>query len=168
MSIMVRKLLVRHGLSEANNRHNRGTAAFGAPDAPLMLEGTWQARNLSIHPLLARFALSTSVATSTLVRTQETGLYAGFTHQVPYPELDEVTMDELGNISRQELGYFLHETHSLPPGSIEASDSFFAHIPDEPIIFSHGLKIASICARLGQHQDERLIPRFCEVREVEL
>ncbi len=161
-------LVVRHGLSEANNRKNIGTPAFGSRNAELMREGREQARKIP-EALLSRFAITASgvtVATSTLLRTQQTAQEAGFVTCRQYEELDEIEPETLG-INRLQLRAMLDQDE-LPKGVLDQAATTLESPPREAIWFSHGLRIAGICALLGEHQDERLIPKFCEIRELTL
>ncbi|HTE58138.1 MAG TPA: histidine phosphatase family protein [Verrucomicrobiae bacterium] len=72
-------LVARHGLSEANNRDNYGTPAFGNPEAPLMPQGREQATELG-EKLTSEYGFdlaSEPVAVSMMRRTQDTAITAG-------------------------------------------------------------------------------------------
>ena len=158
-------LLVRHGLSEANNRANVGGMAFGAASAPLMKLGRDQAA-LARAVLEDQYGIeleNTAVATSDLLRTQQTARLAGFTTLRSYAQLDEVKhgLDPLRLRAILDSG-------QLPKIAIEAAEVTLANPPAEKVWFSHGLRIAGVCAVLGIHQELRLIPRFCEIRQIEL
>lgn len=53
------KVLVRHGLSEANNRNNIGNLAFANAAAPLMAEGIQQGHTAS-EQLVSTYGISYS------------------------------------------------------------------------------------------------------------
>lgn len=164
----MRIYIVRHGISEANNRENIGTPAFGDPDAPLMQLGIEQARSIP-QKLLAQNALVNYggvVATSTLRRTQQTAFEAGFEHQLPYYELDEVepAIIGMGRLAIKEMT----DDGQLPEMVLREAEQTLLHPPQATLWFSHGLKIAGICKVLNQHQDKPLIPKFCEVRRLTL
>ena len=156
-------LVIRHGLSEANNRNNLGTLAFASGQAPLMEHGREQARLLG-KTLAESFGIipdGKQVATSEMARTQETAREAGFQHLSTYAILNEVSHGmELTDL-RAAL-----DKRQLPPAAIEAAEAILETPPSEDVWFTHGLVIASLCQVLGAAQDERFIPRFCEVREL--
>jgi phosphohistidine phosphatase SixA len=156
-------LVVRHGLSEANNRENYGTPAFGNPDAGLMPKGEDQARNLG--DLLVRdfgVDLTTEpVAVSELRRTQETAQYAGFQNLVIYKALNE----EKGGLTDKEVLDYLVNRRS-PDATIRAVRALIDNPPVERIWFTHAFVIATLCNELGVYGNARFTPRFCEVREL--
>jgi phosphohistidine phosphatase SixA len=158
-------LIIRHGLSEANNRNNLGTLAFASGEAPLMEHGREQARLLG-KALAETFGIvpaDKQVATSEMTRTQETALEAGFQHLSTYAILNEVSHGmELADL-RAAL-----DKKQLPAIAIEAAEAILETPPNEDIWFSHGLVIASLCQVLGVAQSERFIPKFCEIRELPL
>jgi hypothetical protein len=159
-------LVIRHGLSQANNRENIGTPAFGHRDAALMDAGREQARAIPAE-LSARYGIAPdgmAVATSTLYRTKETAREAGFAETTEYAVLDEIEQDA---ITRPELRRML-DAGRLPQVALDAAELTLASPPPERIWFSHGLRIAGLCAILGVYQGERPIPRFCEIRELPL
>jgi len=158
-------LVIRHSLSEANNRANVGTPAFASAEAPLMDGGRIIAGVLGIT-LHENYHIDTSeafAATSTMLRTPETAMCAGFdpSHLVAYPILDEVPkMREFA-----ELRAML-DAGIVPPEAIEAAYRVLENPPQEEIWFTHGLVIAGLCKVLGVYQDARTVPKFCEVREL--
>jgi hypothetical protein len=157
-------LVIRHGLSQANNRENIGSPAFGHRDAELMDLGREQARNIPVD-LLRHFGIVDTdcfVATSTLLRTIQTATEAGFAKQHQYSQLDEV---EHKGLEGTELRAMLRD-NQLPPVALTAAAVTLEKPPTEKVWFTHGLRIAGLCALLGVHRDERLIPRFCEIREL--
>lgn len=155
-------LVVRHGLSQANNRENYGTPAFGNPNASLMDEGVIQATHL--QPILAKNHNSdTIVAVSTMRRTWETANFAGFHTLRPYKSLDELTK----NLTLEEIAH-MKATREIPRIAIQAAEYALNNPPEEEIWFSHGVLIAAMCKVLNVHQDKDLIPAFCEIRELPL
>ncbi|MEO7617210.1 MAG: phosphoglycerate mutase family protein [Candidatus Saccharibacteria bacterium] len=157
--------LVRHGLSEANNRDNIGTPAFASTGAPLMELGREHARKAGVElvqdwshdPLMP-------VAVSELLRTQETAFEAGFVRQKTYPILNE---------SYSELDYpalrQLLDDGDLPAAAFESARLLLADPPLEKVWFTHGLVIAGVCDILGiADQFDSLIPRFGEIRKIEI
>lgn len=115
--------------------------------------------------LLARYgivAASQDVAVSTLRRTQETAQDAGFRSQTQYPLLDEIAQDAIQGIKFREM----KEAGVLPDVAIWAAEQLLENPPVEGIWVTHGLLIAGLCKVLDVYQDERLIPRFCEIREI--
>ncbi|HET8884536.1 MAG TPA: histidine phosphatase family protein [Candidatus Saccharimonadales bacterium] len=158
-------LVIRHGLSEANNRDNYGTPAFGNPEAPLMPMGRKQAAALG-KLLVKDFGVDLAnepVAVSTMRRTQETAIAAGFTGLHLYPELNE----EKGNMTDAETRAAL-QTRQPPEATLAAARLLIEHPPVEKIWITHALLIATICQELGVYQNERFTPKFCEVRELPL
>jgi len=156
--------IVRHGISEANNRNNVGTMAFANPNAPLMGLGREQAKDLGVEMVIARgFSSDEPIAVSELVRVQETARLAGFYTTRAYPGLNEAVhglpLDDL----RTLLG-----KGELPPKAIVQAETLLNNPPEERIWISHGLVIAGLCQALGIYQDKRLIPAFCEIRELDL
>lgn len=161
MSIIV----IRHGLSEANNRKNYGTPAFGNPEAPLMSEGREQASELS-ELLVRDFGIELAdepVAVSMMRRAQETAIVAGFRKLHLYPELNE----EKGEMTDAETRIAL-ETRRPPEATLTVARLLIEQPPTERIWVTHALLIATICQELGVYQDERFTPKFCEVRELPL
>jgi broad specificity phosphatase PhoE len=161
-------LVIRHGLSAANDRNNIGTLAFGAKDAPLMELGREQARRRAAT-LPADYGIipqTTSVAVSELARTQETAGVMGFqsAHMTPYASLNEVSHGMEGAALRALLN-----RGALPPAALQAAEIILHQPPAEAVWVTHGLVIAGLSQTLGvSHQFERLIPRFCEVRELDI
>lgn len=150
-------LVIRHGLSEANNRDNIGSLAFAAEDAPLMEQGHNQAIQLR-DVLLGTYHTVpevTPAATSELLRTKQTAKDAGFCITQAYAQLDEVKHGmDLGEL-RTMLDY-----GQLPRIALEAAAQTLQERPAEAVWFTHGLRIAGLCALLGVYQDQRLIPPF--------
>jgi broad specificity phosphatase PhoE len=158
-------LIIRHGLSEANNRENYGTPAFGNPEAPLMPSGRGQASALG-ELLVTDFGIELAtqpVAVSMMRRTQETAIVAGFRKLHLYPELNE----EKGNMSDAETKTAL-QTRRPSDATLAAARLLIEHPPLEKIWITHALLIATICQELGVYQAERFTPKFCEVRELPL
>ncbi len=160
-------LAIRHGLSHANNRENYGTPAFGNPNAGLMDEGILQAKNLS--PILIQdYTIdinNTTVAVSEMRRTWETANFVGFHMLRPYESLNEIT----SNLTFKEINQ-IKASRQLPRIALRAAEDVLNNPPEEKIWFTHGLLIASMCKVLDIYQDpdDRLIPRFCEIRELPL
>lgn len=159
MSIIV----VRHGLSEANNHENIGTLAFGAADAPLMEKGREQARAVGTV-LLDDYAIRPDepVAVSTYLRTQQTATEAGFTRQTQYEQLREVDH----GMDLADLRAML-DANRIPDTAVAHAESLLGAMPPERVWFTHGLVIAGLCKVLDVYTD-RLKPRFGEVRELPL
>jgi phosphohistidine phosphatase SixA len=156
-------LVIRHGLSEANNRHNAGSLAFASGEAPLMALGREQAHQLG-EKLAAHYGIdvaSQQVATSTLRRTQETAHEAGFTAITAYASLDEVKH----GMELPDLRTALYKRH-LPYAALVAVETILNDPPPEQVWITHGLVIAGLCEVLNVAQGERFIPKFCEVREL--
>ncbi len=155
------KIVIRHSLSEANNAKG---LAFGHADAPLMEEGRNRIRHQLIPALAQRgiVAANSPVAVSRLLRTAQTATEAGFQTITPYVRLNEV---EHG-LEGAELRALL-DAGGLPERALEHAAALLDNPPAEAIWISHGLVIAGLCAVLGlNHQYERRVPRFCEIREL--
>lgn len=158
-------LVVRHGLSEANNRENYGTPAFGNPEASLMPAGREQAITLG-GKLATKYGIvvaTESVAVSMMRRTQETAIVAGFRKLSLYPELNE----EKGNMSDADTALAL-KMRRPPEATRIAARHLIEHPPEEKLWVTHALLIATICQELGIYENERFTPRFCEIRELPL
>lgn len=159
----MRILAIRHQISEANNRENYGTPAFGNPDAPLMPQGREAAPEIGER--LEReygFVIADQVvATSMMRRTQETAIAAGFRWLHVYPELNE----EKGGLPDNEIREAL-TARTPPEATVQAAHALIENPPQEPIWFAHGLLIATLCQELEVHQDQRFVPRFGEIREL--
>ena len=162
----MQKYIVRHGLSQANNHENFGTPAFGSAGAELMPEGWAHARHAG-KVLVSNYhfnPVTTHVATSHMRRTQQTALGAGFApeNMTAYSLLDEVTsglsFDQIANAILLEIP---------PPSAIAQVEALLDNPPEEPIWFTHGLVIASICYIRGI-TTTRFIPRFGEVRKINI
>jgi phosphohistidine phosphatase SixA len=153
-------LVVRHGLSDANNRES---LAFGQAEAGLMLRGRDQAAALGsrLHREYNIDPKETNVAVSEFRRTYETATRAGFNRLIVYPTLNEVSH----GMELVDLRMSLDEGR-LPSVAIENAVSILENPPDETVWVTHGLVIAGLCAALGIYQSERLIPQFCEVRKL--
>lgn len=161
----MRKLLVRHALSNANNRELYGTPAFGNPNSGLMPEGINQAINLGAF-IVSEYGINISeenVATSRFRRTQQTATIAGFRHIYFYSSLNEVK----GNLSDIEVREAINLKN--PPKETKLAARNLINNPSiEDIWFTHGLLIAALCQELGLNNYDRFIPKFCEIREIEL
>jgi broad specificity phosphatase PhoE len=158
-------LVVRHGLSEANNRENYGSPAFGNPDAPLMEAGRIQAISVG-NQLEEDFGIDREtdiVAVSTMLRTQETAVVAGFHKISIYPLLNE----EKGNLADEEVRAAI-DTKRPPELTRKAARFLIENKLPEKVWISHGLLIATICQELGVYTNERFTPRFGEIRELPL
>lgn len=158
-------LVVRHGLSEANNRKNYGTPAFGNPEAGLMPAGRDQAVMLGGR-LATEFNVELGVepvAVSMMRRTQETAIVAGFRKLAIYPELNE----EKGGLSDADIAIAL-KTKCPPEATRIAARLIIERPPQEKIWITHALLIATICQELGVYGNARFTPKFCEVRELSL
>ncbi|MDL2341963.1 MAG: histidine phosphatase family protein [Patescibacteria group bacterium] len=158
-------LVIRHALSEANNRNNIGTLAFASMEAALMELGVRQAEALGAK-LTAEYSVdpaTTTIAVSNLRRTQETAQKAGFKIVNRYAVLNEVSH----GITLPHLRGLLDQNF-LPVEALTAAEDILAAPPTEPIWITHGLVIAGLCNVLNIHQEKKLIPKFCEIRELDL
>lgn len=158
------KLVIRHALSEANNRDNLndGKPAFGAPWASLMPDGEQQARELGqrLHDEYGLVVAKTPVATSNFKRAEDTAKLAGFVKRRTAAILGEVDH----GLAPLKLRAML-DRNEFPPASHEAAEAVLNNPPHEPVWVAHGLLIAALCDVLGV-KSERFIPRFCEVRKL--
>lgn len=159
------KLVIRHGLSEANNRENYGTPAFGNPNAGLMKQGVRQAIELGDALRRNDFidADQPIVAVSQMRRTWETANLAGFHSLRPYALLNEVSH----GLSLEDKAR-IKATRILPLVALRAAEEVLSNPPEEYIWFSHGLLIASMCKVLNiyQNPNDTFYPDFCEIREL--
>jgi hypothetical protein len=156
-------LVVRNGLSEANNRDNYGTPAFGNPRAGLMEDGEVQAAAMGVllHDTFGIDFANEPVAVSMMRRTQETAIVAGFRKLSIYPELNE----EKGGLSDSEIRIAL-DSKQPPEATKKAARLLIENPPSEIVWVTHALLIATICQELGAYTNERFTPRFCEIREL--
>lgn len=157
--------MIRHALSEANNRNNIGTMAFASADAHLMPEGQKQARHLG-DELLMHHGINpptTRIAISELRRTAETAERAGFRDLQQYSELNEVVHGLEPTVLRKIL-----DDGELPSIALERARVILENRPKESIWLTHGMVIAALCRLMGVYKDARLIPRFCEIRTLPL
>ncbi len=156
------KLLVRHGLSEANNYENYGTPAFGNPESSLMPKGREQATKLG-GLLVTRYTIDVAtepVAVSMMRRAQETAIVAGFRYLHICPELDE----EKGGVPDEQVKEMLLNRQS-PEATRTAARNLIENPPEEKVWVLHAWLIATICDELDINF-ERFTPKFCEVREL--
>lgn len=156
------KLLVRHGVSEANDK---SSLAYGSPEANLLPLGTQQATSLGLE-LVSGFGIVPAeepVAISCMRRTRQTAQYAGFSTIHEFELLNEAT-------SGLEM-WEIHESltkQQAPRTAIAKAEALLARPLSERVWITHGLVIAGLCEVLGIYKSERFIPRFCEIREIEL
>lgn len=155
-------IVARHGLSEANNQNNIGTIAFANPNALLMDLGKQQAKELGTQLRSKGFDLNCAVAVSELQRTQLTARFAGFKYLHKYSLLNEVSH----GLPLLELRQLI-DSKVLPQEAIDQANSLLNDPPKEQLWISHGLVIAGLCKVLKVHQNKRLIPNFCEIRDLE-
>lgn len=156
------KLVARHGLSYANMY---GTPAYGSPDASLSSQGIEQAEDLGLL-FQSEFGINVAeeaVAVSAMKRSQETATNAGFVDLTIYSELDEVKGSLTGEEIRAAIG------NKMPPEATRlAARRIIENPPEQRVWVSHGLLISAICFELGIYEENRFIPKFCEVRELPL
>lgn len=149
------KLLIRHGLSEANDRHR---PAFGSPDASLMYRGWFDAfeAGSTLEEMGVDIA-ATQVATSTMLRTKQTALGAGSLpeNMTAYDSLDEVKHG-LGFVTLR----FMLDNRIYPIAALEAADQLLDSLPHQPVYFTHGLRISSVIYMANGHAPEPFIPKF--------
>jgi phosphohistidine phosphatase SixA len=156
------KLVIRHEFSDANNRELYGSPAFDNPNAALDPRGVENAVKIG-DTLLFQYDINTAtepVAVSSMLRTQETAIYAGFKNLVIYPELNE----EKGGLSDEEISEALHARRS-PEATIQAVRRIIETPPAERVIIMHAYLIATLGNELGLYSDVRFTPKFGEIRE---
>ena len=160
------KLLVRHGLSKANDRNNVGALAFGRPDAGLMELGRTNARDLNgiFRTNFGFIPEETPVATSDLLRTKETAREAGFLNLAHYACLNEV----IHGMELPELRHMLRIERKVPTAASRQAERILTNPPTESIWFTHGLVIIGLCNVLGIEREHttRFVPEFCEIVEL--
>lgn len=103
----------------------------------------------------------TPVAVSRLARTRQTARSAGFVAITPYGQLNEVKH----GMELAELRTML-DAGKLPEIALREAEATLKNPPQQSVWITHGLRIAALCAVLDVYQNERLIPRFCEIREL--
>jgi hypothetical protein len=153
-------LIVRHGLSSANDRNSE---AFGHADAPLLPLGVEQSvdagrQMASVYGIDAK---RWTAAASEMRRSQDTASAAGFTVVRSYAVLNEVdvpkTPDLKAALNRREI----------IPEARAAAQAVLDNPPKERIWFSHGYLIAALCELTEVDTSGlRFIPRFGEIREL--
>jgi phosphohistidine phosphatase SixA len=160
LCIIMPILIVRHGLSEVNNKES---AAFGQPYAQLMAPGIEQAAAVGIA-LATEHGIDceqTAAAASDMYRSQQTAAIAGFTAVRNYTILNEVDVPKT-----PELRAVL-DSHQFVPEALAAAEKVLSSPPEEKIWFSHGYLIAALCELTGADTTgQRFIPRFGEIREL--
>jgi hypothetical protein len=105
----------------------------------------------------------TPVAVSTMRRTGETALAMGFRLQTGYAQLSEVADH---GMDLADLRKMLN-AGELPDAAVTRAEMLLSSPMEERIWITHGLVIAGLCKVLGLQEDhERLVPRFCEIREL--
>jgi phosphoribosylformylglycinamidine (FGAM) synthase PurS component len=153
-------LVVRHGLSEANDKNS---AAFGLPDAELLPLGIEQARNAGglLTDIYGIDTLGNTAAASDMLRSQQTARIAGFARVTNYAILNEVDVPKTPELRAVlDRGEVIREAR-------EAAEQVLANPPVENVWFSHGYLIAAMCELTGVDTNGlRFIPRFGEIREL--
>lgn len=161
--------VARHGFSEANNRENVGTLAFGNKYAGLEEAGIAHARQLG-HTLLTQHGIDlsiTPVATSTYTRAIETATEAGALLQTHHSLLDELEPEQTG-IPRTEIRDVI-ASRKFPAKVLKIVEQRLETPPPETVWITHGVFIATMCVVLEQdEQFENLKPEFGEVRKLEI
>jgi len=158
------KLVGRHSLSEANNRNNYGTPAFGHADAPLMAEGRSMAQTMGVEfeAIYGIIPAATPAAVSKMLRAQETAREAGFVDLNEYEILNEVDTRLPHPELKDAIANRRHTSIAL-----KAAELILENPPEEQVWITHGLIIASLCEVLGvAKQFEHFVPKFGEIREL--
>lgn len=160
-------VLIRHSLSEANNRENYGKPAFGNPKSPLMPKG-WEQAAKAAALLTSKYGVvlgNTRAATSTMQRSKDTGEGIGFGVCTEYACLDEVDP----GISHEELRALLNR-REVPAAALVKADIILEDPPRERFWVTHGLTMLGLLDRFGIERpaDGRFVPGFCEAIEIPL
>lgn len=151
--------IARHGVSRANDHND---PAFGKPDAGLLPAGVEQAIEMGGYfDNLGFDNLNTVVAISTMKRSRQTALAAGFFALQPYKLLDELCLETHEKMAAKH-------SQKLPIESLKETEALLNNPPQEKIWVTHGLRAACIFKILDIYQNEPFIMRFCEVREVSI
>ncbi|MCL2173717.1 histidine phosphatase family protein [Candidatus Saccharibacteria bacterium] len=155
-------LLIRHALSEANNRDNIGKPIHGSWGAPLMDEGREQAKELgkTLETIYGIDVANTPVAVSEIRRAQETAEYAGFTELQAYSSLNEFDADDWPGLLQD-----LADGHP-PRQLLDCARELLANPPEENIWITHGVLIAAIGYVLRVERYGRQYPYFCEITPI--
>ena len=152
-------LLIRHAKTDAN-RLTR--AVFGKLGAPINDEGKQQAEKLHDELIKRNIDSATEpVVVSELLRTQQTAELAGFKNITVNPLLNEVnTADPKQTLELVAQG-------ELPEEAIVAAHAILANPPKQKIWVTHGLVIAAIRQVLNVSGTEDLVPKHCEIVEID-
>lgn len=153
-------LVVRHGLSEANDKNS---AAFGQAHAELLPLGIEQARESGLV-LVNDYGIDFTkhnAAASNMLRSQQTAYFAGFAAVKNYVILNEVDVPKTPELRAVlDRGELISEARRAAVRVLE-------NPPEETVWFSHGYLIAALCELTGADTTGlRFIPRFGEVREL--
>ncbi len=153
-------LLIRHAKTEAN-RLTR--ALFGKEGAPINDEGIEQVNALHKELLDLGVDLDTEpVVVSELLRTKQTAELAGFKNVTVNPLLNEVnTVDPKHTLALVSQG-------KLPEEAKVAAKAILANLPKQRVWITHGLVIAGILYELGTVDPKNLIPKLCEIIEIDI
>lgn len=153
-------LVIRHAKTDAN-RLTR--AVFGKSGAPINDEGKQQAEKL--HDELIKLNIdpvTEPVVVSELMRTQQTAELAGFKKIEVNPLLNEVnTMDPKHTLELVAQG-------KLPEEAIVAAKAILANPPKQRIWVTHGLVMAGILQVLKMAGIKNLVPKHCEIVEIDI
>lgn len=152
--------LIRHAES-TGTRYNRHLFPRGG--APLSNLGETQAS--SLHQIIKDLHIDfdQTVATSELIRTQQTAKLAGFKNLHIYPELNEI---EHG-LEKDEIEALISKKQ-LTPASLLAATKLLSNPPKETIWFTHGMLIASIAEKLGISKEQLFIPDMGTITKITL
>lgn len=153
-------LIIRHAKTDAN-RLTR--AVFGKSGAPINDEGRQQAEKLHNELIIRNINLATElVVVSELLRTQQTAELAGFKNITVNPLLNEVnTADPKHTLELVAQG-------KLPEEAIVAATALLANPPKQKIWVTHGLVIAGLLEITNSANPENLIPKHCEIIEIDV
>lgn len=153
-------LLICHAQTDANRVTRQ---AFGKQGAPLNDVGIQQATLLRQQVLAYHLEPTNEpVAVSGLLRTKQTAEIAGFTQIIVNSVLNEINTPDPQKTS------MLIRRGILPEEATAAARKVLANPPKEMIWITHGLLIAAILVELKLAAPRKLIPGFCEIREIRL
>lgn len=152
--------LVRHAES-TGTRYNRHE--FSKEGAPLSAFGEQQATSLHKQFEVLGVNFDDTVATSQLMRTQQTSKLAGFKNRVAYKELNEIEH----RLPKDAIEALI-TARKVTPAALDAAKLLLQNPPPESIWFTHGMLIAAIAELLDISKDQLFIPDMASINEIEI
>ena len=153
-------LLIRHAES-TGNRYDRHL--FGSEGAPLSGLGQSQARELGQKLEEHGIDMYQRVATSELIRTQQTAQLAGFENRIVYSSLNEIRH----GLDRETIENLIKQK-KVTPAALNAARKILHNPPTEYLWFTHGMLIAAIGELLEIAKNELFIPDFASITKITL